>query len=424
MTDPRPDGDVADGAQTQGSGSGPTGVSRAAARSGRRAVGRGRGRAAEKGEEPDASSGRSRRRPKRFRKLKLTALITACVLVMLTAAGWAYWEHLNGNIESSERNSGDSDIAKAKPDAFGHTPLNILLLGSDGRDSAEDCKLGGVCQDGGSARADVQMLLHVSADRSNASVVSIPRDTRVAIPACTDPETKKRYEATNTIINESLARGGPGCVVATWQNLTKMRIDHFMMVKFSGVVSMADAIGGVEVCVKQNIKDEKNFVDNRGVRHSEGSHLKLEEGTTKIQGVQALQWLRTRHAFENGGDVGRAKAQHMYINSMIRTLKKASTLANPAKVLPLAEAATKSLHVDDGLGSLTKLIDLAGELNKLPTNRITMTTMPNVPDPQAPDAHLVPSPDAERLWQLLRTDTAFDKNGPPPEATPQPPAIP
>jgi LCP family protein required for cell wall assembly len=396
-------------------------VSRASTRSGRRAAGH--GRAAASGDGPDGASGRGRRRPKRFRKLKITALVTACLLVMLTAAGWAYWEHLNGNIKSSERNSGDGDLPKAKPDAFGHTPLNILLLGSDGRGNPENCKLGGACGDGGGSNADVQMLLHVSADRSNASVVSVPRDTRVAIPACTDPKTKKRYEATNGIIAGSLARGGPGCVVATWQNLTKVRIDHFMMVDFSGVVSMADAIGGVEVCVKQNIKDEKNYVDAQGVRHSEGSHLKLEKGSPKIKGEQALQWLRTRHAFENGGDVGRAKAQHMYINSMIRTLKKASTLADPTKVLPLAEAATKALHVDDGLGSLTKLIDLAGELEKLPTNRIVMTTMPNGEDPQDKN-HLVPSSEAERLWALLRTDTAFDKNGPPPEATPQPPAAP
>ncbi|MGC0415108.1 LCP family protein [Embleya sp. AB8] len=417
-------GDDTDPGPARGSESGSEAGTPSPAKAGTRAEARARRRGGRNSATDDDTSGpRGRRRPKRFRKLKITALVVATVLVLISAAGWAYWEHLNGNIQSSERNSGDGDIAKPKPDAFGHTPLNILLLGSDGRDSAENCKLGGACGDGGVANADVQMLLHVSADRSNASLVSVPRDTRVAIPACTDPKTKKRYEPINDSIADSLGRGGPGCVVAAWQNLTKVHIDHFMMVDFSGVVSMADAVGGVEVCVQQNIKDEKNYVDRQGVQHSEGSHLKLEAGSHKIQGVQALQWLRTRHAFEYGGDLGRAKAQHMYLNSMVRTLKKASTLANPTKVFPLAEAATKALHVDDGLGSLNKLIDLAGELNKIPTNRITTTTMPSGEDPRNKD-HLIPAPEAERMWTMLRADTPFDKNGPAPDAAPPPPPAP
>ncbi|MEU0938241.1 LCP family protein [Embleya sp. NPDC005971] len=381
----------------------------------------------------DAPAGRAARRgkrtghgkPRRFRKLKITAMVMSVVLVALGVTGYVIWEKLNGNIKHSKLNTSDVEVPKDAPDEFGRTPMNILMIGSDGRDDPTDCKLGGAC-DGGAPRADVQMLLHVSADRSNASVISIPRDTRVQIPVCTDPKTKKQFAPINTTINESLGRGGPGCVVGTWQLLTKIHIDHFMMVTFSGVVSMADAVGGVDVCVQSNIQDEQVEYIN-GERHVVGSHLKLTAGKHTIQGEDALKWLRTRHAFENGSDVGRTHAQHMYLNSMVRTLKSNSTITNPVKLFKVADAATKSLTVDDGLNGLQKLTSLATTLNKVNTNRITMTTMPNDADPQAPDQHLVPAASAETLFKMVRADVAFDKNGPaagtptPPPAASQPP---
>ncbi|MET7304973.1 LCP family protein, partial [Embleya sp. NPDC005575] len=366
------------------------------------------------------SGGRAARRakptghgkPRRFRKLKITALVMSVVLVALGITGYVIWEKLNANIKHSKLNTSDVEVPKVAPDEFGRTPMNILMIGSDGRNDPTDCKLGGAC-DGGAPRADVQMLLHVSADRSNASVISIPRDTRVQIPTCTDPKTKQKFAPINTTINESLGRGGPGCVVGTWQLLTKLYIDHFMMVTFSGVVSMADAVGGVEVCVQSNIQDEQVDYVN-GERHLVGSHLKLTAGKHTIQGEDALKWLRTRHAFEDGSDVGRTHAQHMYLNSMVRTLKSNSTITNPIKLFNVADAATKSLTVDDGLNGLQKLTSLATTLNKVNTNRITMTTMPHDADPQAPEEHLVPAASAETLFKMVRSDVAFDKNGPQP----------
>ncbi|MGC0415770.1 LCP family protein [Embleya sp. AB8] len=360
-------------------------------------------------------------KPRRFRKLKITAIVLSLALVALGITGFVIYQKLNGNIKHSKLNTSDVDVPKEAPDAFGRTPLNILMIGSDGRDSPADCKLGGACGDGGPPRADVQMLLHVSADRSNASLISIPRDTRVQVPSCTDPKTKQKFNAINTTINEALGRGGPGCVVGAWQALTKIHIDHFMMVTFSGVVSMADAVGGVEVCVQSNIQDEQiEYID--GVRHEIGSHLKLTAGKHTIQGEDALKWLRTRHAFEDGGDIGRTHAQHMYLNSMVRTLKSNSTITNPIKLFKIAEAATNALTVDDGLNGIPKLTSLATTLNKVSTNRITSTTMPTVPDPQAPNEHLVPAASAETLFKMVRSDVAFDKNGPPPGTETTPPA--
>ncbi|NGO13938.1 LCP family protein [Streptomyces sp. HC44] len=336
---------------------------------------------------------------RRRRVLRWSATVLSVLILGTAATGYLYYQHLNGNIKKDDLNLGDNNLAGPTPNAAGQTPLNILLIGSDARDSKENQKLGGAKETfGATPLADVQMLLHVSADRSNMSVISMPRDTLVQIPKCTDPDTDKVYEASSgrTMTNQSLGHGGPGCAVATWQELTGIRIDHFMQIDFAGVVSMADAIGGVPVCVKANIYSK----DSSG----KGSGLRLEEGTHPVKGEQALQWLRTRYGFEDGSDLARAKAQHMYMNSMVRQLRENATLSNPNKLRRLAETATRAITVDEGLGSVKKLYDLADELRKVPTKRITMTTMPN----RYVGARVEPTEDAEKLFRLVREDIALD----------------
>jgi LCP family protein required for cell wall assembly len=365
--------------------------------------GPGRGRGGGSGSGGGRRRGGGPRGGKR-RVLRWSATTLALLILGTAAAGYLYYEHLAGNIRKGERSSGDSKAQKTKPNAAGQTPLNILLIGSDSRNSDEDVALGGSRDNRGNPPlGDVQMLVHLSADRKSASVVSIPRDTRVDIPRCKDPKTGKEYPPVNTIINESLARGGAGCTLATWQNLTHVYIDHWMTIDFAGVVKMADAIGGVDVCVKQNVWDRPM----PGVPG--GSGLKLKAGTTKVMHEQALQWLRTRHAFYS--DIGRAKAQHMYLNSMIRTLKSQNVFTNGGRLMALAEAATKALSVSEEIGTPKKLYDLGMQLKSVPTDRITMTTMPWVTDPQNKD-HVVPDgANAEKMWQMLRDDVAFDANG-------------
>ncbi|MGW3952608.1 LCP family protein [Streptomyces sp. NPDC004752] len=338
------------------------------------------------------------------RALRWSATVLAVLILGTAGAGYLYYEHLNGNIRKGQRSSGDSKARRTEPNAAGQTPMNILLLGSDSRNSDENVKLGGSKDNRGNPPlADVQMLIHLSADRKSAAVVSIPRDTRVDIPQCKDPESGETYRATNTIINESLARGGAGCTLATWENLTGVYIDHWMTIDFAGVVKMADAIGGVEVCVNQNVWDRPL----PGVPG--GSGLKLTAGTKKVKGEQALQWLRTRHAW--GSDLLRARAQHMYMNSMIRTLKQQNVFTDTGRLMGLAEAATKSLKVSEEIGTVKQLYDLGMQLKTVPTDRITMTTMPNIPDPQNAN-HVVPdSVNAQKMWQMLRDDVPFDNKG-------------
>lgn len=400
-----PDGASGNGAGP-GDGSGPGGDG----------DGSGDGSGRTPGGGPRRNGPRPRNRRGKRRILRWVSTVLALLILGTAGAGYLYYRHLDGRLKKEDLTLGDKPMADHKANSAGQTPLNILLIGSDARDSKANQDLGGAKETfGGTPLADVQMLLHVSADRSNMSVVSMPRDTMLKMPKCTDPDTGKVFPASqgNIQTNESLGRGGPGCTVATWYELTGITIDHFMMIDFAGVVSMADAIGGVPVCVQENVHSRN--------AEGKGSGLKLKEGENVIQGEQALQWLRTRYGFEDGSDLARTHAQHMYMNSMVRELRKGAKLTDPGKLMSLAEAATEALTVDKGLGGVTKLYDLAEDLKQVPTKRITMATMPNVYGEGAEAGRVFPKPgDAEQLFTMVRDDVPLDgrasKRKPPAES--------
>ncbi|MBO1768157.1 LCP family protein [Allobranchiibius sp. GilTou38] len=333
----------------------------------------------------------------------------AAVMVVIVAAGALVVHHLNGNIRTVAIPKGL--VGTETTDAKGRAPINVLVMGSDTRGSSADCAIGGGCQASTStasgksatslaANADVEMLVHISADRSNATIMSIPRDTVVDIPECTDPATGQPVAAHRERINSSL-QYGPSCTLKTVHNLTGVPIDHFAVIDFSGVVTMSDAVGGVNVCVNHDVYDTY-------------SHLKLKKGSHTLKGKSALEFLRTRHGFGDGSDIGRTVAQHLFLSAMLRQMESASTLANPVRLYDLANAATKAVTVDNGLGDIGKLTGLAKELNKIPSKRITFTTMPNIPDPQN-QAEVLPASNAAALFAKIKSDTSLTAS---PEKTP------
>jgi LCP family protein required for cell wall assembly len=236
------------------------------------------------------------------------------------------------------------------------------------------------------------MVVHVSADRSNATVMSIPRDTMTRVPACKDSETGKSTAGYYGQINSAL-QYGPACQVATVHQLTGIPISHFVKLDFSGVVKMSDAVGGVSVCVDDDVYDTY-------------SHLKLSGGSHTLKGEAALQFVRSRHGFGDGSDLGRTVSQHIFLSAMIRKFKSAGTLTDPSAVYHLADAATKALTVDEGLGSVKKLIGLASDLDKVPTKRMTFTTMQTAPDP-ADRNRVVVGAGAKSLFATIADDKSL-----------------
>ncbi len=324
----------------------------------------------------------------------------ALMVIAIVAVGLIV-QHLNGNIRTVAIPK--SLVGTQTPDGQGRVPINLLVLGSDTRGSAADCKIGGGCKLADStakgkgatslaANADVEMLVHISADRSNASITSIPRDTVVDIPQCTDPVTGEPVPSHRSRINSTL-QYGPACTLQTVHQLTGVPLDHFAVIDFAGVVTMSDAIGGVRVCVSDDVYDTY-------------SHLKLSKGTHTLQGESALQFMRTRHGFGDGSDIGRTVAQHLFLSSMLRQLESASTLANPVRLYSLANAATKAVTVDTGLGDIGKLTGVASELNKVSSKRITFSTAPTVANPEN-NNEVVLASNAQALFTKIKDDISL-----------------
>ena len=333
--------------------------------------------------------GRRAGRPvsRRRRILKWTALGTTGVVAAVAALGAYVVIHLDGNIKHTALLPTGVTQAAEVPDKFGDTAMNVLLIGTDARVSAADCALGGDCSSGGNGNSDVLMLIHLSADRTNATIMSIPRDTMTQIPDC---GSNQSYYG---MINSSLSYGA-SCTVATVHQLTGLTIDHYMEVDFEGVVTMSDALGGVPVCVSNNMYDQD-------------SGLRLNAGTTVIKGQQALEFVRTRHGFYDGSDLGREKAQHIFLSNMIRTLRSQASLTDLANLYTIADAATKSLQVDDGLAGVPNLISLFDTMNKVPTDRVTFVTMPWELDPSNTDRVIPEQAQAVQMFANIKNDVSY-----------------
>lgn len=326
--------------------------------------------------------------------LRLTLYTLVGLLVLGAGGGFYVYQRLNGNIASSALFTGTTGGAGVqKADDQGRFPINVLVIGTDSR-NGENCKLGGACDETHS-NADVELLVHVSADRSNITAMSIPRDTMTELPGCQDASSGQSVSERYGQINTSLMYG-PGCTVAAIHQLTGITVDHFVLVDFAGVIAMSDATGGVEVCVDNDVYDTY-------------SHLKLSKGKHTLKGEAALQFVRTRHGFGDGSDLGRTYGQHAFLSAAIRSLKDKGTLLNPTKLYGVADAATKALTVDDGLSSIPKLVDLATEFNKVDTDRITFTTMQTVPDPNNAN-RVVPADAAQKLFDTIVADRSLSKD--------------
>ena len=336
------------------------------------------------------------RRAKRRRRAKYALLSLTVTGSLVVAAAFVYVaydvQHLTHNLKHVALLPPGVTEPPETVDAYGRSALNILLLGSDTRDTSSDCSLGGACVQGDAnsgANGDSEMIVHLSADRSNATVVSIPRDTETQLPQCAG--------GGRGMINSAL-QYGPACQVAAVNLLTGITIDHFIEFDFSGVVDLSTELGGVPVCVSAAV-------------HDPYSGLTIGAGVTQVQGKQALQFLRTRHAFYDGSDLGREQATHIFMSSLLRKVKQNATLTNIGEMQSLAETVTRYTTVDNDLDSITSLLDLADDFGEVASDRVTFLTMPWQDDTDTSDpsytARVQEDPAAVALFEDIKQDKSF-----------------
>ncbi|MFG2693969.1 LCP family protein [Kitasatospora sp. NPDC048407] len=331
-------------------------------------------------------------RRRRGRRIAQGLGATAAVMVVVAAGlGAWYYQRLDHNITTFAPEGIASTRPPAGPPApTGGHPVNILLLGSDTRSDGNGDLGGG---DVGVGHSDTAILLHVYADHKHAVGVSIPRDTLVTIPPCRLADGRWTTARANQMFNLAFTigefkDGNPACTQNTVEELTGLRVDHTLVVDFKGFASITEAVGGVDVCVP-------NDVNSYGIQ--------LAKGRQTVAGQQAVDYVRARHGLGDSSDIGRMRRQQAFMSSLIKKVQGEGF--DLATLLPLADAATKSLTVDPDLGSPYKLAEFAQSLQNIKLADIQFVTLPW----RFQGARVaIVQPDAGILWDLLRQDRTLD----------------
>jgi LCP family protein required for cell wall assembly len=320
--------------------------------------------------------------------VRAVAVSTVMVLLALGCSGYLVYRHLEGNVTVSDAFDQITEDRPDKVEVEGpKEPLNVLVLGNDSR--AGQKSVAGATP----GLSDTTILLHLSADRTRAYGVSVPRDLMVERPACRDKRTGARIPAEDVVQwNEAFALGGESCTIQQFEEMTRLRVDHVVVVNFAGFKDMVDALGGVPVCLPKEVNDPIG-------------RIYLPAGSYTVKGSQALDYVRVRHSIgtTETGDIGRMKRQQTFLAAMANKALSAKTLVNPKRLYDFLNAATKSLTTDPGLRRLTTMAGLANEVKDIGLDRVQFLSMPfeaYEPDPN----RLQPAADAAQLWRLLRMD--------------------
>ncbi len=340
----------------------------------------------------DTRTGRLTHQRRRRNWRRISVVVTSVVVLALVLGIGAYLQ-LTGNISRVDitRGLGNRPDNSATADSSTNlTALNILVIGSDSRANGESGNGGKSSIEG--ARSDTNLIVHLSADRKSALVVSIPRDSMTKAPDdCNDPNSTVA-DGSVRIWNDNYARGREACVIKTIEGLTGIFIDHSITVDFAGFKTMVDALGGVEVCTPVAIDDAD-------------AHLKLAAGRHRLNGSQALGYVRVRHTVGDGSDIDRIARQQVFLSSMVQEATQTSLLLRPDKLFRFLNAATRSMTADEGL-SIATLTDIATSVRSIGMDKVRFLTVPIEAYP--PDPNRVQwAPSADALWEAIRGDRAL-----------------
>ncbi|RZU34132.1 LCP family protein [Blastococcus saxobsidens] len=311
------------------------------------------------------------------RRRRLLQSLAAGVVVALLLVGGAAWYLTDRYAGGLERLDGvfaglDETQRPAAPTGPARTALTFLVVGSDTRADVPE----GERPDG---RSDVMMLVRVTADRQNAQVISLPRDSWVSIPGMGMAK-----------LNAAYAYGGPTLLVQTVENLTGVRVDHYAAIDFQGFVQMTDSLGGVDVQVAEAT--------------SNGPYT-YEAGLNHLDGDEALNYVRQRYGLP-GGDFDRVKRQQQYLRSVFGALSQQNVLTDMGALGGFMDALTGAMAVDEQLSN-ADLIQMAYDMRSLRPDALTFLTAPVAGtgrEGAQSVVYLDPARSAQ-MWNHLRADS-------------------
>lgn len=339
-------------------------------------------RARRTGSSLRAPRGKRRGRNPRHTVIKViaAALMTLAVVTAATVVG--VYNHLNGNIDVVEV----SDQLADRPPKGPEGPLNVLVMGSDSREGANN--IDGLT--GGGARSDTTILLHLSADRERAYGISVPRDTLVDRPSCYEEDGTEIPGGEQVIWNAAFALGGPACTIQQFEQVSGIRVDNYAVIDFAGFRGMVDALGGVEVCIPEDIDDPS-------------ANIHLDAGTRVLQGDDALAYVRVRKgvAGGDGTDPQRIKRQQAFMAAMMNKAISGGMLSRPDKMVSFLSAATDSLQTDTE--NISRLAGLGADFQGVGLDNIRFVTTPwNYSTSQS--GRVEWTDDVNQLWRAVRRD--------------------
>ncbi|WP_078028746.1 LCP family protein [Arthrobacter sp. KBS0703] len=300
--------------------------------------------------------------PAKRKRTAFRVLLAALIVIPLVAAGFIFnlariWNTETATLETESPSATATPTltpaakpsptaTPLKPPAAPTLPMNILVLGSDHRRGDPPAANGLPDQ-----RADAMILVHLARDGRHLYGISIMRDTWVPIPGYGEAK-----------INSALTLGGVPLAVKTVESLFGQKIQHVMMMDFEGFRGITEALGGVDVNVKEAFTATFD------------THQHFPAGVNRLQGQRALEFVRERHAFADG-DFQRIRDQQTFIRATLAKLLSAKTLSNPVTLYKVVSTASRYMQVDKGLNAAT-LASLAYSLRNVRLQDAVFFNMP------------------------------------------------
>ena len=278
--------------------------------------------------------------------LMATLAVVLVLVVGVGAVGLWVRHTLSSNIETiPDPFASLPTRAPQQQVADGQQPAtNILVLGSDSRISAGDPQQ----WQAGAQRTDAMMLIQISGDRQDMSVMSIPRDSWVNVPG----------HGLNKI-NAAYSFGGPGLTIQTVEELTGVHIHHFAIADFESFKTLTDEIGGVTL----DLKTEQTLAGTD-----------FPAGPQHLNGEQALDYARERKSLP-GGDFDRVRRQQAWMKAILSQALNNGTLTDPTKLYGFLKVATSTMAVDEGF-TVDEMQSLALSMRNMRAGDINFMTVP------------------------------------------------
>lgn len=284
-----------------------------------------------------------RRRPRWGR---IALVVGLALLLIFGTAGFFAYQYVHRLDANVARTDPFAQITGNRPAKTVAGAMNILILGSDSRNPDTTAN----------SRTDTIILMHVDADHKHAYLISIPRDSYVYIPK--SPTNPKEGD-THAKLNAAYSWGGAALTVEAVESLTKVRIDHLILIDFSGFQRVTDALGGVDMYVDKTIKS------------IHPPYRIFQKGENHFTGAEALDYVRQRYQFADG-DISRERHQQEFMKAIMDKAASSGTLTNPGRLNAFLQAVTKAVTVDKDLS----LADMAVQFHSLRSNDLTFLTTP------------------------------------------------